>query len=203
MDTGCIGYKLSRRAFVGAAAGTFLGLNIKALLAAPRDAKAKAEHVILFWMGGGMSHIDTWDPKPGRPTGGEFEAIKTSVNGVLLPEIFPDLAKQMKHVALIRSIAGTNGDHGRATYQLQTSYNQSPNLQHPGIGSVVVSQKEPQGDLPAYITISGLAPKAGYLGQKCEAYFVGRHGEKDPYLAFPSVIGQVSGNRRLELLKIM
>src|SRR3954462_989796 len=178
MDKGCNGYKLSRRAFVGAATGTFLGLNIRALLAAPKSDRAKAEHVILFWMGGGMSHIDTWDPKPGRPTGGEFEAIKTSVNGILLPEIFPELAKQMKNIALIRSIAGTNGDHGRATYQLQTSYDQSPNLHHPGIGSVVVSQKDGLGDLPAYITISGLAPKAGYLGQKCEAYFVGRPGEK-------------------------
>ena len=201
METGCKGYKLSRRAFVGAAAGTFLGLNINTLLsAAGKDGKQQAENVILFWMGGGMSHIDTWDPKPGRPTGGEFEAIKTSVNGIQLPEIFPELAKQMKHIALIRSIAGTNGDHGRATYQLQTSYNQSPNLQHPGIGSVVVNEKVAQGDLPAYITVSGLAPKAGYLGQKCEAYFVGRPGEKDPYLAFPSGIGEVRGDKRLEIL---
>jgi len=201
MLTGCTGYHLSRRAFVGAAAGTFLGLNIRGLLArAGKDGKAKAEHVILFWNGGGMSHIDTWDPKPGRPTGGEFEAIKTSVEGIRISEIFPDLAKQMKHIALIRSIAGTNGDHGRATYQLQTSYNQSPNLQHPGIGSVVVSEKEAQGDLPAYITISGLAPKAGYLGQKAEAYFLGRPGEKDPYLAFPTGIGQVRGDRRLDIL---
>lgn len=203
METGCLNYRLSRRAFVGAAAGTFLGLNIRGLLAAPRSDKAKAEHVILFWMGGGMSHIDTWDPKPGRPTGGEFEPIKTSVNGILLPEIFPTLAQQMQHIALIRSIAGTNGDHGRATYQLQTSYNQSPNLQHPGIGSVVVSQKDQAGDLPAYISISGLAPKAGYLGQKCEAYFVGQPGEKDPYLAFPEHIAAVRGNRRLEILQRM
>jgi hypothetical protein len=199
-----MGYKLSRRAFVGAAAGTFLGLNVRSLLAnAGKDGKQQAEHVILFWMGGGMSHIDTWDPKPGRPTGGEFEVIKTSVPGINLQEIFPELAKQMKHIALIRSIAGTNGDHGRATYQLQTSYNQSPNLQHPGIGSVVVSQKDGLGDLPAYITISGLAPKAGYLGQKCEAYFVGRPGEKDPYLAFPSGIGQTRGDRRLDILSKM
>ncbi len=204
MDLGCTGYKLSRRSLLGAAAGTFLGLNVKTLLAAAgKDSKQKAEHVILFWMGGGMSHIDTWDPKPGRPTGGEFDPIKTSVGGIQLPEIFPELAKQMKHIALIRSIAGTNGDHGRATYQLQTSYNQSPNLQHPGIGSVVVSQKDGMGDLPAYITVSGLAPKAGYLGQKCEAYFVGRPGEKDPYLAFPEGIVQTRGDRRLEILSKM
>src|SRR5205085_2475953 len=112
----------------------------------------------------------------------------TSVSGIQISEIFPELAKQMKNVALVRSIAGTNGDHGRATYQLQTSYNPSSNLQHPGIGSVVVHEKKVMGDLPAYITISGQAPRAGYLGQKCEAYYVGRPGEKDPYLAFPAGI---------------
>jgi hypothetical protein len=101
----------------------------------------------------------------------------------------------MKHVALVRSIAGTNGDHGRATYQLQTSYNASSNLQHPGIGSVVVHQREALGDLPAYITISGQAPKAGYLGQKCEAYYVGRPGEKDPYLEILARMNERQGEK--------
>lgn len=198
----CANYQMTRRTLVGAAAGSFLGLSVRHLLAfADTSHRATAEHVILFWNGGGMSHIDTWDPKPGRPTQGEFEAIKTSVPGIQLSEIFPELASQMKHVALIRSIAGTNGDHGRATYQLQTSYTPSPNLQHPGVGSVVVHQRQQMGDLPAYITISGLAPKAGYLGQKCEAYFVGRPGEKDPYLAFPAGIAEVRGNKRLEILE--
>ena len=203
-STGCTGYRLSRRMFVGAAAGTFLGMNVRALVArAGEDRKATAEHVILFWNGGGMSHIDTFDPKPGRDVQGDFEPIKTSVAGVQISEIFPQLAKQMKHVALVRSIAGQNGDHGRATYQLQTSYAQSANLQHPGIGSVVVSEKKALGDLPAYVTVGGLAPKAGYLGQKCEAYFVGRPGEKDPYLAFPSGITEVRGQKRLDILQKM
>lgn len=200
----CSGYRLSRRMFVGAAAGTFLGMNVRALMArAGEDRKATAEHVILFWNGGGMSHIDTFDPKPGRDTQGDFDPIATSVPGIQISEIFPELAKQMKHVALIRSIAGQNGDHGRATYQLQTSYAQSSNLQHPGIGSVVVSEKKAMGDLPAYVTVGGLAPKAGYLGQRCEAYFVGRPGEKDPYLAFPSSIGDARGNKRLDILQRM
>ncbi len=200
----CTGYNLSRRSFVTAAAGTFLGMNVRTLVArAGEDHAPTAEHVILFWNGGGMSHIDTFDPKPGRETAGELEPIKTTVTGIQISEIFPELAKQMKHIALIRSIAGTNGDHGRATYQLQTSYAQSSNLQHPGIGSVVVSEKKQIGDLPAYVTVGGLAPKAGYLGQRCEAYFVGRPGEKDPYLSFPASIGEVRGNKRLDILQKM
>ncbi len=203
-STACTGYRLSRRMFVGAAAGTFLGMNVRTLVArAGEDRKASADHVILFWNGGGCSHIDTFDPKPGREVQGDFDPIKTSVAGIQISEIFPLLAKQMKHVALVRSIAGQNGDHGRATYQLQTSYAQSANLQHPGIGSVVVSEKKTLGDLPAYVTVGGLAPKAGYLGQKCEAYFVGRPGEKDPYLAFPSGITDVRGQKRLDILQKM
>jgi hypothetical protein len=147
-----------------------------------------------------MTHLDTWDPKPGRPTQGEFQPIDTSVPGIKISEIFPELARQMHHCALIRSIAGTNGDHGRATYQLQTSYNASSNLQHPGLGSIVVHERPQLGDLPAYISISGQAPRAGYLGQKCEAYFVAEPGDKDPYLAFPAEIAEARGNKRLDVL---
>jgi hypothetical protein len=198
---GCQGYFATRRAMLAATGATILGMPIRHLLAnTGKDHAAKAEHVILFWNGGGMSHLDTWDPKPGRPTQGEFEPIKTSAPGVEISEIFPQLAKQMHHCSIIRSIAGTQGDHGRATYQLQTSYLPGPVI-HPGIGSVVAHELNGMGDLPAYISISGFAPRASYLGQKCEAYYVGNPGEKDPYLAFPEGIVEVRGNRRLEVLE--
>lgn len=197
----CLEYKLSRRTMLGATGATFLGFNVRQLLAMEGTSHpSKAEHVILFWNGGGMSHIDTWDPKPGRPTQGEFQAIKTSAPGIEISEIFPELSKQMHHCSLIRSIAGTQGAHGRATYNLQTSYSEFPNLVHPGFGSVVTHEKEKVGDLPAYVSISGRAPRSGYLGQSCEAYFVGEPGAKDPYLSFPEGIAQERGNKRLERL---
>jgi len=201
---GCLDYQMTRRSMLGLSSATMLGMPIAHMLArAGETQKSKAEHVILFWCGGGMSHIDTWDPKPGRPVAGEFSPINTSAEGVQISSIFPQLAKQMHHAALIRSIAGTNGAHGRASYQLQTSYNQSANLIHPGIGSIVAHEKDRLGDLPSFITISGNARRAGYLGQRCEAYYVGRPGEKDPYLAFPSDITQVRGNKRLDVLAKM
>jgi len=201
MTTGCLDYRLTRRSMLAASGATFLGMSVRNLLAAAgKDHAAQAKHVILFWNGGGMSHIDTWDPKPGRPTGGELAAIKTKAPGVEISEIFPMLADQMQHCALIRSIAGTQGDHGRATHQLQTSYLPFPNLVYPGIGSVVSHELPSLGDLPAYISISGQGPRAGYLGQKCEAYFVPSPGDKDPYLAFPEGIAEVRGNKRLEVL---
>ena len=202
MHRSCPGYRMSRRAMLASgASASLLGLPVRELLARSGSAgPARAEHVILFWNGGGMSHIDTWDPKPGRPVQGEFEPIATSVPGVQISQIFPQLAEQMHRIALVRSIAGTQGDHGRATYNMQTSYQSGSNLRHPGIGSVVVHERQNQGDLPAYISISGQAPRASYLGQRCEAYYVANPGDKDPYLAFPEGIAEVRGNRRLDVL---
>jgi len=197
----CQGYRTSRRSMLGATGATLFGLQLFDLLAHAGESKeTKAEHVIFFWNGGGMSHIDTWDPKPGRPTGGDFKPISTSVPGLQISEIFPQLAQQMHHCALVRSIAGTQADHGQGTYNLQTSYQQTPNIVHPGFGSVVAHEKRKVGDLPAFVSISGRAPRASYLGQACEAYFVGAPGEKDPYLAFPEGITNVRGNQRLEVL---
>ncbi len=199
---GCLDYQMNRRAVLQASLASILGFSMRDLIAfGGTDHTPTAEHVIFFWNGGGMSHIDTFDPKPGRPTGGEFDAIDTSVSGIKISQIFPEVAKVMEHCALVRSIAGVNGDHGRGTYQLQTSYNQTANLLHPGFGSVVTSEKKQLGDLPAYVTISGRAPKASYLGQKCEAYFIGGPGEKDPYLSFPEGIVSARGNQRLEVLE--
>ena len=193
-------YRVTRRAMLGAtgaASATILGMPVQQLLAnAGSGGTQQAEHVILFWNGGGMSHLDTWDPKPGRRAQGEFAPINTSASGIQISEIFPKLARQMHHCSLIRSIVGTQGDHGPATYHLQTSYAQAGDLVHPGIGSVVVHQLERKGDLPSYISISGRARRATYLGQKCEAYYVSAPGQQDPYLSF-SEIGRASCRERV------
>lgn len=199
----CNDYLYTRRRALKAFSASILGIPLNQILANTNTNNAKAEHVILFWNSGGMSHLDTWDPKPGRKVQGEFNPIKTSVDGMEISEIFPQLAKQMHHAALIRSISGTNGDHGRAQYELQTGFNQSPNILHPGIGSLVVHEREPLGDLPALVSISGQPARAGYLGQKCEAYFVGRPGQKDPYLSFPEDISHARGMQRLQILEKM
>lgn len=197
----CKDYEVSRRQMMKTAGASILGLQIGQLLAhAGTSHAAKAEHVIFFWNGGGMTHIDTWDPKPGRPTAGDFSPIDTSVPGIQISEIFPTVAAQMHNCAIIRSIAGTQGAHGQATYNVQTSYTSGGPIAHPGVGSVVVHEKEQVGDLPAYISISGRARRAAYLGQRCEAYYVPAPGEKDPYLAFPEGISKVRGDKRLDVL---
>jgi len=204
-DTGCTSYQMNRRQILqGAGLATLMGMPIRNLLGEKGALRTPtANHVILFWNGGGMTHIDTWDPKPGRPTAGPFNPISTSADGIQISEIFPNVAKQMKHASLIRSISSPIADHGLASYIIRTSYPPNANIIHPGVGSMAAHERHQLGALPAFVTINGNAPKAGYLGQKCEAYFIGRPGEKDPYLSFPSGISKVRGSKRLEILERM
>jgi hypothetical protein len=203
--TGCTGYRSNRRQVLQAGGlATLLGMPIRSLLAEKGAHRTPtADHVILFWNGGGMTHIDTWDPKPGRPTAGPFNPINTSADGIQISEIFPQVAKQMKHASLIRSISSPIADHGLASYIIRTSYPPNANIIHPSMGSMAAHERHQLGALPAFVSINGQAPKAGYMGQKCEAYFIGRPGEKDPYLSFPSGITKVRGDKRLEILDRM
>src|SRR5690606_16800369 len=110
---------------------------------------------------------------------------------------------QMHHAALIRSISGVEGDHGRASYNVLTGYRPAPQLIHPGLGSIVSHECNQIGDLPAFVAVGGRAASPGYLGQRCDAYYVGNPGMPDPYLQLPEGITEVRAGRRMALLQQM
>lgn len=207
----------TRRQVLAGGLATIFGLSVRELLAGTDEKpktwpdgykaagaeKATADHVILLWMSGGMSHIDTWDPKPGRTTAGEFQPIKTSASDVVISEILPRTAEQMKHAALVRSVTSTEGDHDRAVYSVQTSYKMTPQIVHPTIGSVTAHELPRIGDLPSFISVNSRAHSAGYLGLDCEAYYVGSPGTPDPYVRLPEGVNDPRASRRLAALKEM
>lgn len=91
-------HRVSRRGFLGTAAtASALGaadMTTLDLLQSPTlaaEVKQQQKHVILLWLAGGPSQLETWDPKPGRPTGGPFRAIRTNVPGVQISELMPKL----------------------------------------------------------------------------------------------------------------
>ena len=197
---------LTRRGLCRSAAGglaTLLGMPVRGLVAREPGVAARAaqaDAVILLWMGGGMSHIDTFDPKAGAKTGGEFTAIRTAVDGVTISEILPTVAAQLGHATLLRTLTGESADHGDATHHVLTSYPRVRELVHPSLGSIVADQVDRLGDLPAFVTIGGQAPSPGYLGQTAEAYFIGEPGQPDPTVTLPEGITLVRSSHRLELL---
>src|SRR6478609_12141258 len=101
-------HRLSRRRFLGASA---LGLAGLATPAVAETLRKERRQVLFVWLDGGMSQLESWDPKPNTPFGGPFRAIPTSVPGIHISELLPKSAKQMKHLAIVRSVATQDDSH--------------------------------------------------------------------------------------------
>ena len=109
----------ARRSFITGAAKAMLGIGAMPMLSQLAAASpagtvtpkigGKAKAVIYLYMNGGMSHLDTFDTKPGAETQGPVESIKTSADGVMISEFFPSLAKQMHNIAVVNSMNSTQG----------------------------------------------------------------------------------------------
>ncbi len=143
--------------------------------------KAKAKSVIQIFLWGGMSHNDTWDPKPdsGREYMGEFlKAIPTNVDGIQLGELFPKLALQADKFSLIRSMTHRNNGHETAAYLMQTAHAPGERLAYPSIGAVFALFKSAQykGLIPPYVVLTqaqGRFSEEGFLGPRFKPFATG------------------------------
>src|SRR5262245_56850736 len=119
--------------------------------------KAKPQYsVILLWMSGGPSQIDTFDPKPANVNGVFFQSIETSVKGLQVSQTLPKLAKQAHHLAIIRSLTHREGDHTRSSYLMRTGWPIADGLDMPSLGCVLAKELgDGRPDLPRYLYIAG------------------------------------------------
>src|SRR5947209_2821415 len=127
-------HELSRRGFLTSAAlGTagLLGFGPVARAAASGQLAKAQKRVLVIFLHGGVSQLETWDPKPGTDTGGPFRAIPTSVPGTHICELLPYTAKQMHRLALVRGINTAEDEHGRAAEIMLTGRRMEPALQYP------------------------------------------------------------------------
>src|SRR5262245_61571171 len=192
-----------RRGFLrlAAGAGAVAGLRWGDCLGAYADELKKQDRAcILLWMAGGPSQFESLDPKPGAETQGPTRAIPTSVPGIQIAEHWPRTAGVMNELALIRSMTSKEGNHGRATYLLHTSYPPSGGIIHPGFGSLVAQQLgEADFDLPHFVSISGPSVGPSFLGVRY-APFVVTDPNQPPDNLLPPVSPERLG-RRLGLVK--
>lgn len=139
---------------------------------------ATAEHVIVVWLNGGPSHLDTFDPKPGTRNGGPFKAVKTRTEGLLLSEHLPLLAESSQLFSVVRSLTSKEGNHARARYYLHTGYIPSATVKHPSLGSWIAHERGGRGELPSFVSISGPSEGAGFFGPEHGPFIVREAGEK-------------------------
>lgn len=167
---------LSRRHFVTTAASTFLGVTASKVLAAPGQGTstmkqaATAHNVIYLYMTGGMSHLDTWDPKPdNKDVMGLTKTINTNVDGIRLSENLPLMARQADKIAIVRGMNSTQGAHEQGQYYQRTSYTQRSSIKHPSMGAWLEKfQGRGNPTLPGSVMIGNDSrhPGAGFFEAK-------------------------------------
>jgi uncharacterized protein (DUF1501 family) len=165
---------VSRRQFLGGLAAGAAGLAGFGGLVHPAVAgelKKAHKQVVVIWLHGGVSQLETWDPKPGTDTGGPFQAIPTTVPGIHVCELLPHTARQMHRMALVRGINTAEDDHAKGAYLMHTGRRQEPAVPYPHLGSVCAKLLAPKDlPLPGYIHIS---PRGASAFNKLDAGFLG------------------------------
>ncbi|GIW82043.1 MAG: hypothetical protein KatS3mg105_3850 [Gemmatales bacterium] len=169
-------HEVSRRQFLAGSASAALGaMGFSGMVtpAAAKQLEKSQKRVLLIWLAGGVSQLETWDPKPGTPTGGPFQAIPTSVPGVHISELLPHTAKQMHRMALIRGINTRENNHAKGAIIMHTGRPEDPRTNYPHLGSAMAKLLGPEDSpLPGYIHVTprgaaGFNKKdAGFLGPK-------------------------------------
>lgn len=172
---------------VGAAGLTWLTpvANLLAMEAERAPNGRPARSLIMLWLGGAASQLDTFDPHPKTKIGGGVTTIDTAIPGIQFAAGLKQTASIMQDVSLIRSMTSKEGDHQRAVYNIKTGYRPDPTLVHPAIGSIVCHElPDTKLDIPSHVSITpGILPaRGGFLGAKFDAFQI-----YDPANSVPDV----------------
>lgn len=190
------------RAYLGVHLFPMLGPSIASAAAEGASKGAKAKHVIYLFMSGGMSHLDTFDPKPkNKENMGPVKTIQ-SVADLELSEYLPHTAKVTDKMCIINSLNSTQGAHEQGRYMMHTSYSQRGTITHPALGSWVMKLGgKLHPELPGFVTINSgaKAGNGGFFGAKYSAAPIGRPNDGLQDSTKPNVVSEESFDRRLAL----
>jgi hypothetical protein len=148
---------LSRRDVLRLAAALGLSFRLPGLdlRAAERRGGERAKSLIVMWLAGGPSQLETWDPHPGGKIGGPTQAIDTTIRGAQIAADYPKLAEQIHRLSIVRSLVSKEGDHERGAYFVKTGYRPDPTLIHPALGAIVAQEiPAPTVEIPTYIAMA-------------------------------------------------
>ncbi|MCP5533452.1 MAG: DUF1501 domain-containing protein [Akkermansiaceae bacterium] len=134
--------------------------------------EAVATGIIQIFLPGGMSHQESFDPKPYAPAEyrGPFGAIDTAIPGIQFGQFMKETAKIADKVTIIRSMSHGEAAHERGTHNMFTGYRPSPALEYPSIGSVISHELGPRHDLPPYVCVPNVPNEFANSGYLSSAY---------------------------------
>ena len=174
--------------------------------AAAGQLASQQKRVLLVWLGGGVSQLETWDPKPDTEFGGPFKAISTTVPGMQIGELLPYTAQQMHHLSLVRSINTQEEVHFFGAILMHTGRKMAADIKYPQIGSVCAKMLTPENSpLPGYlhITTAGAPRPDGPPGIEEAAFLGPRYASvmlpngREPYdFVRPEWMSEASDSRR-------
>ncbi len=141
--------------------------------------RKREKQVLFIWLDGGLSQLESWDPKPNTRFGGPFRAIPTSVPGLHISELWPRTAKLMQHVSVVRSLCTQDNSHSAGVARIQRGDPKNRGVTYPYFGSAVAKLLGPtESGLPPYVWVKpyngGFVPQdGGFLGPKYGALALG------------------------------
>lgn len=205
--------ELTRRQFVSNAARLCLGVHLLPMFGssvasgASTPSGAKAKNVIYLFMSGGMSHLDTFDPKPGRSeVMGPMETIRSNADGILLGQHLTHTAKVMDKVCVINSMTSTQGAHEQGLYTMHTSYSPRGTINHPSLGAWVMKLGgRLNQEIPGYVAIDSSADVTGggFFGAKYAAAPIGNANQGLQDSRRPKNVPKDEFDRRLVLADML
>jgi len=201
-------HALSRRQFLlGTTAGAVGMLGFRDMLT-PINAdeiRRQDKRVLVIFLAGGVSQLETWDPKPGTNTGGPFQAIRTTVPGTHISELLPHTANQAHRLAIVRGVNTAQDDHGEGAYIMQTGRRRNPAERFPHLGSVCAKLLgSDDSPLPGYIHVAPRGESgfnrndAAFLGPRYASVTLG-DGQPPANLVRPATLTELADAERNEL----
>jgi hypothetical protein len=187
------------------------GINLISADDAAKNAPAKA--VIQIWLAGGLSHLDTFDPKPAAGVnycGPYNKPLTTNVEGIQISQMLPLLAKQADKYVILRGMTHGNNGHETAAYLVQTGRKPVEGVVFPGIGATVTyfkyNQDNYSGELPPYITLPrplGRFSESGFLGSQYKPFSTGGDPARPVFAVEGIVSEKISLERQYDRKKLL
>ena len=208
--------KMDRRQLIVGGIAGLSGLSLPNYLKLKADdsinPNAKAQSVIYIYLPGGMSHQESFNPKPLAPIEyrGPLGTVNTTITGEVFSQYLPETAKVANKITVIRSMTHSETAHERGTNNMFTGYRPSPALQYPSFGAIVSHELGVRNNLPPFISVPSVANEfdsTGYLSSSYSSFSIGSNPESPDFrvrdLRLPDNITLQRFDKRKKMLEIV